>query len=637
MRVLCFASLLLLACNNDRNLPIDPPCAGAFGAGCCEGPGCCSPGMICDDFPPPPDPARSLPRLEQAEVPPVPISGGTLHLASTGTTALAGDPDRDAIFVADIAAEPTLVATIQLRPGDEPGRIVERAPGEFLAVLRGAGEIARIGSDPWAVVERVPVCASPRGIFASAQSVLVACASGDLVTLDASLKETRRVRLERDLRDVVAVGDRVYVSRFKTADVLVLDSSGAVVARHELDDPDHPEFSAGAAYRMIPAGEESVLVVHQLSRTEGEPVRIEVQGGYGGTDCSPSIVQTAVTEIGPRADRETVSLGNFVLPVDVAVHDWTVAQGGTFTIAAAGVRTDDPSGLGGFTSSRPFVAPPTPQAPLLTQSSIAPGVTVSHCFADGQRFDDGRRITSVAFDGGGRLVMLSRAPAEIVVVEPGVGALALALPGREVFDTGHELFFGDAGGGIACASCHLEGGEDGKVWTFDGIGPRRTQDIRGGILGTEPFHWDGDMDSFEHLASEVFDERMLGPSLPREHAAAFVRWIDALPMPPADLPVDAEQVARGRAIFERTDSGCTTCHAGPRLQAPLSFDVGTGSAVQVPSLLGVVHRAPFMHDGCAETLSERFTDPSCGGSLHGNTSHLTATEIDDLVAYLETL
>jgi hypothetical protein len=636
MRFCLLASLLLLACSNERQPPIDPPCVGAFGGGCCEGPGCCLPGMICEDFPPPPDPARSLPELVEAEVPPLPIAGGTLLIASSGTTALAGDADRDAIFVADLAGTPALVAAIELRSGDEPGRIVEQAPGQFLAVLRGAGEIARIGSDPWSVIERVPVCASPRGLFAGANEVLVACASGDLVTLDESLKETRRVRLPRDLRDVVAVGDRVYVSRFKTAQVLVLDSTGAIVARHELDDPDHPEFSAGAAYRMIPAGGDGVLVLHQLARTEGAAVSIEVQGGYGGTDCNPSIVQAAVTELGPRVGRETTALGNFVVPVDVAVRDWSPTAAGTFAIAAAGVRTDDFGGFGGLTASRPFIAPRAAQAPLLPQSALTPGAALNHCFTDGQRFEDGRRVTSVAFDGGGRLVMLTRAPTEIVVVGD-FEREVVALPGRDVFDTGHELFLGDAGGGIACASCHLEGGEDGKVWTFEGIGPRRTQDIRGGILGTEPFHWDGDMSSFQHLASEVFDERMLGPSLPGPHADAFVRWIDALPMPPADLPIDAEQVARGREVFERTDAGCTTCHAGPRFSSPLSFDVGTGSAVQVPSLIGVVHRAPYMHDGCAATLGDRFTDPSCGGALHGNTSHLSATEIDDLVAFLETL
>jgi cytochrome c peroxidase len=55
-----------------------------------------------------------------------------------------------------------------------------------------------------------------------------------------------------------------------------------------------------------------------------------------------------------------------------------------------------------------------------------------------------------------------------------------------------------------------------------------------------------------------------------------------------------------------------------------------------PSLLGVAARPPFMHDGCARTLRDRFG--SCGGGdAHGKTSHLTAAQLDDLTAYLESL
>jgi len=43
-----------------------------------------------------------------------------------------------------------------------------------------------------------------------------------------------------------------------------------------------------------------------------------------------------------------------------------------------------------------------------------------------------------------------------------------------------------------------------------------------------------------------------------------------------------------------------------------------------------------MHDGCAATLRDRFG--ACGGGeLHGHTSQLTPAQIDDLVAYLESL
>lgn len=50
-----------------------------------------------------------------------------------------------------------------------------------------------------------------------------------------------------------------------------------------------------------------------------------------------------------------------------------------------------------------------------------------------------------------------------------------------------------------------------------------------------------------------------------------------------------------------------------------------------------IPRPPYLHDACAPTLAARFTLSCAGGDRHGTTSRLTPTEIDDLVAYLESL
>src|SRR5580704_1278232 len=63
-----------------------------------------------------------------ASVPPPPISGGTLLVTYDGKTAVAADPDRDAIYVVDIQGM-TVRATIALQAGDEPGRLVEDIHG----------------------------------------------------------------------------------------------------------------------------------------------------------------------------------------------------------------------------------------------------------------------------------------------------------------------------------------------------------------------------------------------------------------------------------------------------------------------------------------------------------------------------
>jgi len=164
------------------------------------------------------------------------------------------------------------------------------------------------------------------------------------------------------------------------------------------------------------------------------------------------------------------------------------------------------------------------------------------------------------------------------------------------------------------------------------MGPGRTPSLLGTVKGTEPFHWDGDMNNLRTLVDNVFTQRMSGPQVDDNQLDALGGWVFALP-PPARLQKESDAVVRGKKLF---DSRCTSCHDGPMLTNNRTVDVGTGKALQVPSLVGVAWRAPFIHTGCAQTLFDRFT-PECGGTSHGDTKDLAQTDIRDLVAFLETL
>ncbi|MEI8257298.1 MAG: c-type cytochrome, partial [Deltaproteobacteria bacterium] len=107
----------------------------------------------------------------------------------------------------------------------------------------------------------------------------------------------------------------------------------------------------------------------------------------------------------------------------------------------------------------------------------------------------------------------------------------------------------------------------------------------------------------------------------------------ALPLVP---PGNAAAADRGRALFQDTTVACASCHVAPLFTNNASMDVGTGGTFQVPSLRGLRWRAPFMHDGCAPTLRDRF-GPCGGREAHGHTAALTPAQLDDLVAYMETL
>ena len=151
---------------------------------------------------------------------------------------------------------------------------------------------------------------------------------------------------------------------------------------------------------------------------------------------------------------------------------------------------------------------------------------------------------AVAFDGAGDVVVQSREPAALELPQ-GV-TIPLSTVSRS--DTGHDLFHANSGGMIACASCHAEGNEDGRVWTFACEGVRRTQSLQVGLKGTEPFHWGGDEKTFPQLVSDVFVGRMSGPTLQQDQIDATLTWIDAQPRLQKPAPTDLAAVARGQVL-----------------------------------------------------------------------------------------
>jgi hypothetical protein len=247
--------------------------------------------------------------------------------------------------------------------------------------------------------------------------------------------------------------------------------------------------------------------------------------------------------------------------------------------------------------------------------------------------------TGVAVDAFGTPILFAREPPAFFyvnnLVQPGVDGTAIQT--YSVLDTGHDLFHhaSQQGGSLACASCHPEGREDGHVWSFQGHGPRRTPSLVGGLLATAPFHWDGSLATIDALMLEVFTKRMGGFVEDGPHVAAVARFLDAIPRIPIAVR-SSPAYDHGKALFESAELGCTECHNGPHLTNNATLDVGTGQPFQVPSLIGVGLRAPYLHDGCAATLADRFG--ACGGGdQHGHTSQLAPADVADLSLYVGSL
>ncbi|KYF72198.1 c-type cytochrome [Sorangium cellulosum] len=579
----------------------------------------CAPWELGEDEPPQVDDPGSV--AVAAEPPPA-ISGGTLAVSRSAVRAVAADPDRDRVWIIDLEAQ-KLTAEIVLEKGDEPGRVVEDDVGRFHVALRRGGAVVSIDAESGKVVDRRDACPAPRGIAydATTDQLHVACLGGELVTLPAGPgAATRRVQLERDLRDVVVDGDRLLVSRFRAAELLTVDANGSIAGRESLPQFDlfGQVFAPAVAWRTLPLPTGGVAMVHQ--RALIAPVEI-VEGGYSSGGCDGSIVHSTVSELGTAAPNGLLKLSpalpSATLPVDLAISE----DGASYAVVAAGrneVLVTSPASL---------------------SQNVEVGFEQGTCMEPQHRVTVDGEPTAVAF-AGDAVIVQTREPASLQVLAlDGVSRnRVITLPGESRRDTGHEMFHKNASGSMACASCHPEGGEDGHTWVFNPIGPRRTQFVSGGILNTAPFHWDGDMSGIEAIMSEVFERRMGGMHQGPRRVKVFARWIDSLPAPPVSSAPDKDAVARGESLFHDKTVDCARCHAGAQLTSNESFDVGTGKAFQVPSLVRIGARAPFMHDGCATTLKDRFTKAACGGGdMHGKTSHLSDAQLDDLVAFLETL
>jgi hypothetical protein len=630
----------------DGGVPI-----GVDGGSTCVNGVAVAPARIMGGGPQPTIPAT--PTKAATSVPP--ISGGTLLVMADGKTAVAADPERDQVYLVDLATKSVRVAVLQ--PGDEPGRLVEDGAGRIHVALRRGGAVVTIDPKTATVTARQATCSAPRGLAyqAAGDLVHVACAGGELVSLPAAGgAATRTLTLDRDLRDVVvAKNGSLLVSTFRKAEVLVVGADGNATSRLQPGSGLGPPIfgppqtkTPSVAWRIVPfsgivtsgnatggsvtSGDggvpnavsavpsgDGVLMLHQTGVTDAiDPAA----GGYAGVRGCGGIVQPAVSILMQGAGPPPVAggLGSLSLVVDIAV----TADGSKIALASAGNANTQglPTLVEGSTAQMTQSAAMGPCGPPTVNVSAAP---------QGQ-------VVSVAYSQTNMLFAQTREPAALWIGDGTGTTIALATGSRA--DTGHLIFHANAGGGLACASCHPEGGEDGRVWNFVCAGARRTQSIRGGISPTAPFHWDGSEHDFSHLMDDVFSGRMAGPMLSADQKTALQSWVDLIPAMPPTAGLDAAAVVRGSMLFNDPNLACSTCHAGSLLTNNATVDVGTGQPMQVPSLRGVSWRGPFMHNGCAATLTARFTNPTCGGGdKHGMTSLLTNEEISDLTTYLQSL
>lgn len=206
---------------------------------------------------------------------------------------------------------------------------------------------------------------------------------------------------------------------------------------------------------------------------------------------------------------------------------------------------------------------------------------------------------------------------------------------------------------ISCASCHVDGGHDGRVWDFTGRGEglRRTTDLRGRSgMGHGAVHWSGNFDEiqdFEHdirgpfggtgflpLNAQQFATQHPSPASGKTGLSndldALAAYVSSLA--PSHTPRSpsrntngtfTEAAVRGQAVFAAQN--CASCHSGTAFTNSTLTNVGTQSAISglrlgqpltgidTPTLHGLHATRVYLHHGQATTLDDLFS--YAGGTM----------------------
>jgi len=213
-----------------------------------------------------------------------------------------------------------------------------------------------------------------------------------------------------------------------------------------------------------------------------------------------------------------------------------------------------------------------------------------------------------------------------------------------------ELYFNDATlsyqGWQSCASCHSSDGRvDGLDWDLlnDGMGNPKNVKSLVFCFQTPPVMSLGVR--ADAAAAIRAGMRSILFTTPREEVASaldeFVKSLQPIPSPYLIHNELSSAARHGQSLFRSRQLDCVRCHKPPLLTDLKPHEVATGKFDQpgdqfyTPALVELWRTAPYLHDGSASSLRDVVVNH--GFKSAPAKAQLTATDIDDLVAYLETL
>jgi hypothetical protein len=584
------------------------------------------------------------------------------------------NPDADTVSAIDADDLDTLV---EVPVCDDPRSIARAASGQLWVACHDDDRL-RVLDATGTPVASLPTGygSAPVGIAASPDGATLYVAlegAGALARFSAaSMLETGRLALGAPPRAVAvsATGARVLVTRFVSpndrGEVWDVNAAALTLTRTlvvpKFGGDENQDSTAGghgvanylAAIAIAPDGRSAWVAANKANSERGLLTGPDldqdnsVRNIVAQLDLTGNVLARAIDiDNSDSASALTFSpLGDYLL---------VTLQGNNEAVVFDTLAIDGGAGLGGFvTRLATGLAPQGACADALTNRTFVGNFM-------------GRSLTVLETDELFRSGELSVASASV----PTVASETLpadVLAGKRIFyDAGDPRM--SAEGYISCATCHVDGGHDGRIWDFSGRGEglRNTVTLHGrGGTAHGNVHWSANFDEIQDFENDIrgafggsgflsdadFAVRGAPLGLPKagrsadlDALAAYVGslGVESVPRSPwrnPDGSMTASALA-GASLF--TSLGCPGCHSGLRFTdstvgTATLHDVGTLrttsgdrlggplTGIDTPSLLGMWDTAPYFHDGSAATFDAVFrvaggeVIPAEAGSVSGGAS-----------------
>ena len=558
-----------------------------------------------------------------ADVPRPPLKSSPIAVNADGSRVAVVNPDTRSVSLID-AVTLTRVAEIPVRSTPETAAF---AGAQLLVATREGIDSIDLASGR--VTASARIGGGSFGVIADGSRIFVTCpAASRVAVLDGvTLQESASIATDSYPRGLALDRDRsrLYVTHFRNGRVSVIDTATLAVVKGITTDAD---ANLSQAVVLDPARNRA-YVPQTRSFSANEALLFD-------TTVFPTISAIDLETL-LHVSRDRISIDVADRPVNMPL-DAVLTSGRKLYVVNAG--SDDVSVID--LDTRRAVA-------HLAVGSNPRGIALSP--------DERTAYVNNALSGSVTVIDTSTDSVRTTVPSTTIPLAADILNGKILFHTSNRTTL-SKDRWISCATCHFDGGADGRTWFFRD-GPRNSTALFG-VAQTMPMHWSGDLDELQDVESTIRIVQAgtglaegashcepacdgappnAGRTKDLDDLAAFMVSLTA-PAHPGEI--DNTAAARGNALFHDPRVGCAECHPAPLFTDRKKHDVGTGTNAKerkgrtfdTPSLRGLYDTAPYLHDGSAATLLDVVR---AAKGQHGNATGLTEGELKDLAEFLRSI